>query len=134
MLIPRKMPISLRHSHKLQEPERRDYVNIVLGAFNSFRSTMPVGYLSTPITSGELLYQVLNKYGVKSLKELTVINGDILFNEVIVPNAEGGIALGDRLATEWKIPILVPPVFESKKWRKYNGGWEEKDIYNICYS
>ncbi|PIS05911.1 MAG: hypothetical protein COT80_04040 [Candidatus Buchananbacteria bacterium CG10_big_fil_rev_8_21_14_0_10_33_19] len=127
------MPMSLRHSHGLQEPGRRDYVNIVLAAFNSFRSITPVGYLSTPITSGQLLYQVLQSYGVKDLNELVAIDEDILIREIITPNALSGIALGDKLARDWKIPIIVPPVFESERWRKYNRDWEEKDYMHIWY-
>lgn len=133
MLIPRNMPISLRHSHGLQEPGKRDYVNIVLAAFNSFRSTTPVGYLSTPITSGQLLYQVLDLYGVKNLSDLAAISNDILLNEVITPNASSGIALGDNLARAWGMPIIVPPVFESARWRKYNRDWEQKDYMHIWY-
>jgi hypothetical protein len=64
---------------------------------------------------------------------LAAIGEDILFNEIIIPNAESGIVLGDRLALEWGIPIIVPPVFESERWRKYNKGWEEKDYMHVWY-
>jgi len=128
MLIPRRISPLVRQGRKKGKSQRESDINLVLSAFRSFRSISPVGYLSTPITTGELFYSILEKYQVQTLKELTVINKDIIFDEIISPNAESGIILGDQLAAQWNIPIIVPAVFEAK-----SHGWTEADYMDIWY-
>ena len=128
MLIPRQIPEVFRASRQLTKSQRRHDIDVVLSAFRSFRSIYPVGYLSTPITTGILFYQVLEKYQVKTLVELLARDRSLLFEEIIKPNTDSGIALGDELAKKWKLPIIVPAVFEAKSQR-----WTQDDYMYVWY-
>ena len=128
MLIPRKIPEVFKESRQLKKSQRKHDIDVVLSAFRSFRSIYPVGYLSTPITTGTLFYQVLEKYQVKTLVELLAIDRSLLFEEIIKPNTDSGIALGDELAKKWKLPIIVPAVFEAKSQR-----WTQDDYMYVWY-
>lgn len=128
MLIPRKIPPLLQEGRKFRKLQKENDINLVLSAFRSFRSVEPVGYLSTPITTGVLFYEVLERYQVKTLEELTAIGSHILFEEIIRPNTGSGIILGDHLAKIWRLPIIVPAVFEAKSQR-----WTQDDYMYIWY-
>lgn len=130
MLIPRKIPphFLLKEVRKLHKSQRKSDIDVVLSAFRSFRSVYPVGYLSTPITTGLLFYEVLEKHKVKTLAELLAIDSNLLFKEIISPNTDSGIALGDDLAKKWKFPIIVPAVFEAKSQR-----WTQDDYMYVWY-
>lgn len=128
MIIPRKIPPLLKEGRKMRNSQRANDINVVLSAFRSFRSISSVGYLSTPITTGVLFYEVLAKYGVKTLEELMAIDNSILFEEIIKPNTSSGIILGDQLAQKWHIPIIVPAVFEAKSQR-----WTQDDYMYVWY-
>ncbi|MDO8669263.1 MAG: hypothetical protein Q7K65_03135 [Candidatus Buchananbacteria bacterium] len=128
MLIPRKIPPLLKEGRRIRKSQRESDINIVLSAFRSFRSIFPVGYLSTPITTGILFYEVLEKYGVKTMEELLATGSSLLFEEIIGPNTTSGIILGDKLAQMWRLPIIVPAVFEAKSQR-----WTQDDYMYVWY-
>ena len=93
--------------------DRKDLVDLVLGAFRSIRG--PVAYVSMPITSGKLLYDVLEKKGVTSLAELAQVDKPAIYDDIIKPNVDMGIAAADKITTT--LPPLAPSVFEGKKFR-----------------
>ncbi len=128
MSIPRKILPLLKENRKILKSQRENDINIVLSAFRSFRSTTSVAYLSTPITTGVIFYEVLEKYGVITLEDLLAIDGGILFNEIIKPNTTSGIILGDELAKKLNIPIIVPAVFEAKSQR-----WTQDDYMFVWF-
>ena len=130
MLIPRKIPpdFLFKEVRKLEKSQRKSDIDVVLSAFRSWRSIQPVGYLSTPITTGILFYEVLAKHQVKTLEELLAINSNLLFEEIIAPNINRGIALGDELAMRFNIPIIVPAVFEARSQR-----WTQDDYMYVWY-
>ena len=128
MTIPRKIPSILKEGCRIRKSQRENDINVVLSAFRSFRSVSPVGYLSTPITTGVLFYEVLERHGVKTLEELISIDSSILFEEIIKPNTGSGIVLGDQLVQMWKMPIIVPAVFEAKSQR-----WTQDDYMYVWY-
>lgn len=96
-------------------PERVDAINIVLSAFRSQLAS--AGYTSMPITTGELYYQVLESYGVLSLEELKKIRPAALFEEIIRPNVNDGIAFANRVSDELQMEIIAPCIFEANKQR-----------------
>lgn len=95
--------------------ERMDAIDIVLSAYKSMRST--TAYLSMPITSGKRFYEVLGKYGAKTLEELLKIDTSLLREEIILPNIDEGTILADELSKRIKRPIIAPAIFEAKKQR-----------------
>jgi len=105
---------------KLTEDELGN-LGIVLGAYRSFRGDRRghIAYVSMPITSGKRFYEVLTAEGVTSAKELAAKRGkDALYELVIKPNVEEGIALADALGeARSDLLFIAPSVFEAKKWR-----------------
>ena len=93
--------------------ERQKLINLVLGAYRSIR--YDVAYVSMPITSGKLMYDVFEKKGVKTLEELGKVDSDSIVNDIIKPNIDMGVIAADNLNS--KLPPLAPSVFEGKSFR-----------------
>jgi len=68
-----------------------------------------------PITSGKLLYDVLESKGCRTLDELAEVDRGAIYEEVIVPNIAMGIEAADNIRTP--LPPLAPSVFEGKDFR-----------------
>lgn len=95
--------------------EQTANIDVVLSAWRSIRH--PVAYVSMPITSGKLFYEVLESYNVNSAEELAKIDKDILYQEIIVPNIQAGVSLADSIQQRTSLPVVAPSVFEAKKQR-----------------
>lgn len=104
--------------------ERKNLIDLALGAFRSIR--FPVAYVSMPISSGKLLYDVLEKKGCRTLDELASVDKDAIYNEIIAPNIEMGICAADKIRTS--LPPLAPSVFEGKKFR-----WSQQEYMALWY-
>ena len=105
-----------------------DAIEIVLSAFKSHRNSDGYTYLSMPITSGKLFYDVLEKHDSLTLDELMAKDKDILYNEVILPNIEINTAVADKIADNTKKTVIAPAVFEAKKQR-----WSEAAYMFLWY-
>lgn len=96
-------------------------LGIVLGAVRMLRGNRRghLAYVSMPITSGKRYFDVLTEHGVRSQEELAEKCGkDALYELVIKPNIEEGVAYADRLGMEQQdLLFIAPSVFEAKKWR-----------------
>src|SRR3989339_875933 len=73
--------------------ERKNLIDLVLGAYLSIRH--PIAYVSMPITSGKILYDVLEKKGVRNIEELIKQDPNSLYNDIIKPNVEMGMMAGN---------------------------------------
>lgn len=98
-------------------PGIADSVNIVLSAYKSHRNPEGFAYFSMPVTSGKILYDVLEKYEVSNLEELLAKDKNILYNEVIVPNIRNNTAAADIISKKTKKTVIAPGIFEAKKLR-----------------
>lgn len=95
--------------------DRRANIEIVSSAYASvFRDK---AYFSMPVTTGKRYYDVLDRYGVKTVKELEEKRPGALREEIIIPNIEGGRAFAERFAPELDASLIVPGVFEGRKQR-----------------
>jgi len=116
---------------KLTEDELGN-LGIVLGAYRSFRGDRRghVAYVSMPITSGKRFYETLAAEGVTSAKELAEKRGAAALYELVIrPNVEEGVALADRLGQADKsLLYIAPSVFEAKKWR-----WSQDAYMSLWY-
>lgn len=105
---------------------------VVLGAYRSFRGMRRdhLAYVSMPITSGKRYYEVLAAHGVKDTAELAAkVGKDALYQEIIRPNIEQGIAFADQLGLQNKDRIFIAPsVFEAKRWR-----WTQDAYMSLWY-
>lgn len=112
----------LDHSSAVQKTN----IEVVESAFRSLLSS--IAYVSMPISSGKILYDVLEKYGVKNTKELKAIDPQIIFKEVIEPNAAIGQAFAQEVMQRAKYPVLAPAIFESKNQR-----WDDGEYMALWY-
>lgn len=119
-------------SYNRMTDDERVAMNVVLGAYRSFRGDRRrlLAYVSMPITSGKRLYEVLAANGVTSIQTLgEKLGKDALYELVIKPNIEEGVALADRLGFERKDRLFIAPsVFEAKKWR-----WSQDAYMSLWY-
>lgn len=90
-------------------------VGIVLKAYSSVLSDL--AYVSMPITSGRILYDIFEEYGVSSLQELNEKDTEVLVKKVIVPNLEMGKKFAHDVETRTDLPVVAPCEFEAKKKR-----------------
>lgn len=104
----------------LTETELKN-LGIVLGAVRMLRGNRRghLAYVSMAITSGKRYFDVLSEHGVKSPEELAAKLGkSALYDMVIRPNIEDGIAYADRLGLRMRnLLFIAPSVFEAKEWR-----------------
>src|SRR3989344_7082840 len=101
---------------KLTELELTN-LGIVLGAYRSFRGDRRshIAYVGMPITTGKRLYDVLKQEGVVTREELIAKCGkDSLWELVIKPNVDDGIAFADELGRRENLLFIAPSVFEAK--------------------
>jgi len=96
-------------------PERQANVDVVASAYASMLGDK--AYLTMPVTTGRLLYDVLDAYGVKSIAELESFRPGALREEIILPNIEGSLNHAKAVASRTGLPLVVPGVFEARKQR-----------------
>ena len=106
-------------------------LGIVLGAYRSFRGSRRshIAYVGMPITTGERYYTVLKEQGVKNQAELIAkLGSNSLWELIIKPNIEEGIAFADTLGSHKNLLFIAPSVFEAKKWR-----WSQDAYISLWY-
>lgn len=107
-------------------------LGVVMGAVRMLRGDRRghLAYVSMPITSGKRYFDVLTAHGVKSQDELAAKAGKgALYDLVIRPNVEEGVAYADRLGMAQKdLLFIAPSVFEAKKWR-----WSQDAYMSMWY-
>lgn len=95
----------------------RTQVNVVLGAFRSFRGDRRahIGYVTVPVTTGKRYYEVLSKEGVFTREALAEKCGpSYLYENVIVPNVVDSIQFVDKLGLTENRLFIAPSVFDAK--------------------
>lgn len=119
-------------SHCNLNEEEKGNLGVVLGAYRSFRGNRRanITYVGMPITTGLRYYDVLEQHGVKDAAGLAQVAGkSALYDLVIKPNVEEGIALADRLgARNGQRLFIAPSVFEAKRWR-----WSQDAYMSLWY-
>jgi len=108
-----------------------DNLGVVLSAYRSFRGDrrQHIAYVTMPITSGRRLCNALKKHGAKSAAELAAKIGDeTLWQSVIKPNIDEGIALADRLGSSKSLLFVAPSVFSAKCWQ-----WSQDAYMSLWY-
>jgi hypothetical protein len=95
--------------------EKQAALEVVTTAYRSIYS--PVEYLSLPITSGKLMYEVFGRRGVKSIDELAKADPDALVRDIIKPNIAAGVAFAEQVRQYARHPLVVPSIFEARKQR-----------------
>ncbi len=107
------------------DPGRVREVGVVETAYDSILAH-DLTYVSTPITSGALLYKVLADTGVKTLEELRDDKA-FFFENVIKPNIENADKAAQRILDLKGGAIIAPAAFEAKQlgWGQdeYMGMW-----------
>lgn len=106
-------------------------LGVVLGAYRSFRGDRRshIAYVGMPITTGKRLVDVLSEHGVKTREELAERLGPkALWELVIRPNIEEGIAFADTLGQRHNLLFIAPSVFEAKQWR-----WSQDAYMSLWY-
>ncbi len=112
----------LRESSK----EKRDSIDVVLTAFDSIRCNL--AYVSMSVITGKRSYEVLEKYGVRTLGELARLNPCAIEEEIRKPNAAEGVAIADRIAKLTSLPVLAPARFEASRQN-----WKEDEYMYLWY-
>ena len=108
----------------------RKMIEMIWGAYQSvLNKEGRVAYASMVISSGRRLYDVLDKYGVKTKAELAKVNSDAAFKEVIEPNIVEVKALADALAKRIDVPVVAPCYFEQSP----NLGWGQDDYMSMWF-
>jgi hypothetical protein len=96
-------------------------LGVVMGAVRMLRGNRRglLAYVSMPITSGKRYFDVLSAHGAKDADELAAKAGKgALYELVIKPNIQEGVAYADKLGLEKRdLLFIAPSVFEAKKWR-----------------
>lgn len=97
-------------------PERQANIEIVSSAYASLFADK--AYFTMPVTTGRRYYDVLDRYGVKSVDELERIRPGALREEIILPNIEEGKNFASKIREDHELDaIVVPGVFEARKQR-----------------
>ena len=98
-----------------------------------------VVYASSPITTGYRMYNVFEKYKVKSAEELKTIDKNIFRNEIMDMNILEGLNFKRGLLEKKHNYVIAPGEFFSKGWAQehYMSLWEKvikkfSDI--ICFN
>ncbi len=106
-------------------------LGIVLGAYRSFRGNRRghIAYVSMPITTGRRYFDVLSTHGIKTVDELVQVVGKAaLWELVIKPNIDEGIAFANALGHRENLLFIAPSIFEAKKWR-----WTQDAYMSLWY-
>jgi hypothetical protein len=93
--------------------DRQANIEIVCSAYESMFCEK--AYLTMPITTGKRYYDLLDKYGVRTIEELEKKRPGALREEVILPNIEEGKNLAKRIQPEICDALIVPGIFEARK-------------------
>ncbi len=82
-------------------------------------------YASGPITTGFRLYEALEKYNVKTIEELVVIDPDIR-KKIMDANIRDGMEFADEIRSKERPLVINPGDFFAKGWTQvhYMGLWE----------
>lgn len=97
--------------------EVKNTIDIVWSAYRSVLSKEDqLAYVSTAITSGRRLYEALATEGV-SYDELKKRHPKLLFEQIIQPNIEFGIATARGVASRLDEPVVAPAIFEARAQR-----------------
>lgn len=105
-------------------PERIREISVVGTAYDSILGSS-ITYVSTPITSGSILYSAMDAAGVSSMEELK--KDPTFFRErVIIPNIEAAEAVAQSMVA-FGGAVISPAAFEAKSlnWSQsdYMGMW-----------
>jgi hypothetical protein len=112
------MPRPTREEQWFQDlsSDRQANIEIVSSAYASVFADK--AYLTMPVTTGRRYYDVLDRYGVKTVAELEQKLPGALRNEIILPNIEEGMILAAKIQCEQnEDALVVPGVFEARKQR-----------------
>lgn len=101
-------------------PARQAQIDVVTTAYASVVAKL--SYLTMPVTAGKRLYELMEKYGVRSKAELEKIRPGILWEEVILPNVENGKQLAHKLHREQGRSLVVPGIFDAQQF-----DWGQED-------
>ena len=93
-------------------------IEIVLSAYGSVLSAEGgLAYVSMPITTGKLMYDVLTDAGVRSVEELRAKDPDALMKLIIRPNISRGIEIARGVTQIENRPVVAPSIFEAREQR-----------------
>lgn len=95
--------------------DRQANIDIVYGAYRSVYADK--AYLTMPITSGRRLYDVFDRYDVRTVEDLERRRPGALYDEVISPNLASGQEFAQRVLGRALYPLIVPGVFEARRQR-----------------
>jgi hypothetical protein len=105
-------------------PERVREISVVESAYDSVLCA-DFTYVSTPITSGAILYAALEEAGLSTLEELR-LDKDRFYNQVILPNIKAAESVASAMLNLGGA-VIAPAVFEAKalSWGQdeYMGLW-----------
>lgn len=94
--------------------ERQDQIEVVKTAYDSVVADL--SYLTMPVTAGKRLYELFDKYGVKSKEELERKRPGALWEEVVLPNIENGKKLAQAIHARSGTNLIVPGVFDARRF------------------
>ncbi len=100
----------------------------ILEQVGEFRKKGDLEYISMPVSSGEKLYEVLEKYGVKNSKELQEKYPEVLVKEVVKYNQKAIKKLYKKLKNKVKSEIVIPADIEAQK-----RGWSQNDCMFLWF-
>jgi hypothetical protein len=95
-------------------------------------------YASAPITTGFLLYQMLESRNVKSMEELLTIDNDMR-KKIMDANIRDGFEFGEELRSKRYPIVIAPGKFFAKGWTQehYMALWEptiKRLVRVICFN
>ncbi|MBI5064679.1 hypothetical protein HZA97_00455 [Candidatus Woesearchaeota archaeon] len=108
--------------------ENSPNLEAILEQVGEFRKEEDLSYISMPVSSGKILYDVLGKYGVKNSKELQEKFPEVLGKEVVKPNKKAIKKLYDKLKKKVKNKIVIPADIEAQK-----RGWSQNDCMFLWF-
>ena len=114
-------PTKTREDFLFQElpDDRKAIIEVILTCYKSisFKNLLENAYVTMPISTGKLQYQVFDRYGVKNIDELKKKQPDALYHEIILPNIEMGKKFVESIGTDLEVPIISPGMFEATRLR-----------------
>jgi len=93
--------------------DRQANIEIVSSAYTSVFCEK--AYLTMPVTTGKRFYDILDRFGVKTIDELEKKMPGALREEIILPNTEEGRVLANRIQPQISHAVICPGVFEGRK-------------------
>lgn len=93
-------------------------IDIVWNAYRSILSAEgQLAYVSTAITSGRRMYDLMDQLGIRDAEELKTKEPTVFLDRIIKPNIEEGTALAKKIAQKIGNPVIAPSIFEARKQR-----------------